>query len=309
MMSKETHSWADQSPYECFYDFIDPEADRFGILLDKINNLRLNSIVITVENNRHFFIFPRAMDIKHFSGGAFPFREQNPVVLTAHYDRVAGSPGANDNSAAVFLLLKAAIVLNRRNIGHWIIIFTDKEELITGEGIRKQGSFSLALKLRQWGLSRAQIFNFDACGTGDAFVFSSTTDYLLNKNPTPGLQRANHSITFLRDKAYKTAGRLNLKKALSVPVPFSDDAGFLKGGIPSQTITMLPADEADSYAALLHDHPEFIDMIIAGSNKISAIHQLVPETWRCINGPLDCHERLTPEHYDDIVRFAAELCR
>jgi Iap family predicted aminopeptidase len=232
------------------------------------------------------------------------------VILTAHYDRVEGSPGANDNSAAVFHLLKAAQKLREQRADYWIIIFTDKEELSPGEGIQDQGAFSLAQKLKAWGLGDARVFNFDACGSGDTFIFSSTTDYLLRHDRRPGLRRTRQSLQVLREQATETARFLRLNKVLSVPTPFSDEAGFLRAGIPAQTITMLPTDEAVPYASLLRKRPDFADILFSDAaikNKTDRL--LIPETWRCINSPLDSHLRLTPEFYDRIVRFAVELCR
>jgi hypothetical protein len=309
MLSPKKRSWAVQSPYERFFDFIAPEADRFAVLLDHIQKLGLNSLVISIEGNRHFFIFPREINLKLSPGDAFPFNGESPTVLTAHYDRVSGSPGANDNSAAVFQLLKTALKLDELDIGQWIIIFTDKEELQNGEGFKEQGSYSLAKKLRRLGLVNAQIFNFDACGSGEVFVFSGTTDYLLDKNQKPGFRRIIQRVKKLREKVLDTARRLTLSHVLSVPTPFSDDAGFLQGGLPAQTITMLPENEASHLASLLRNRPEFVDQLIAGSIKDDAGRRLIPETWRAINGPEDTPARLTPEHYDRIVRFAVELCK
>jgi len=308
-MLKTKREWAKQSPYERFFDFISPEADRFAVLMDHIQNLGLNSLVISIEGNRHFFIFPKGINLKLSPGDAFPFSGESPIVLTAHYDRVPGSPGANDNSAAVFQLLKTALKLDEMDLGRWIIIFTDKEELQSGEGFKQQGSYGLAKKLRQLGLLNAQIFNFDACGTGEVFLFSGTTDYLLDKNEKPGFRRVIQRVKKLRQKVLDTARKLTLSHVLSVPTPFSDDAGFLQGGLPAQTITMLPENEASHFASLLRNHPEFVDMLISGSIHNPADRLNIPETWRAINGPEDKHTRLTPEHYDRIVRFAVELVK
>jgi hypothetical protein len=308
MKSGVDRGWAQASPYERFFDFIAPDADRFAVLFSHIEKLDLNSVVIPIEGNRHFFIFPRGKVVKPSAGGSFPFRTESPVILTAHYDRVPGSPGANDNSAAVFQLLDAALQLGKQSADYWIVIFTDKEELQKGEGIQEQGSYSLAKKLRGMGLNNARIFNFDACGTGDTLVFSSTVDYLLRKTGRSGLGRAQQTINRLREKAFDTAHRLHISKVLSVPIPFSDDAGFLQGGLPVQTITILPSAEARALNALLRSRPDFTDLLISGSAR-SAAAQLVPETWRCLNSPSDIHSRLTPEHYARIVRFAVELCR
>ena len=307
-------TWAKESPYERFFDFIAPDADRFTILSEHIEKLRFNSVVIPIEGNSHFFIFPKGKNIKPSTGGSFPFKGQSPVILTAHYDRAPGSPGANDNSAAVFQMLKAALRLDEQKIDKWIMIFTDKEELQTGEGIQKQGSYSLAKKLKGMGFNNARIFNFDTCGTGDTFVFSSTVDYLLKKNKAPfggrpGISRASQILSQLREKAAQTARFLRFSKTLLAPTPFSDDAGFLQGGIPVQTITMLPADEANIFESVLIDYPDFTDMLMSGSIKDSANLKLLPQTWRLLNSASDTYLRLTPEHYERIVRFAVELCR
>jgi hypothetical protein len=89
------------------------------------------------------------------------------MVLVAHYDRAADSPGANDNSAAVFLLIETALKLRQKKVTDWMIIFTDKVELTAGEGLTRQGSYALAAGLRQAGLGGGRFFIFDACGTGD----------------------------------------------------------------------------------------------------------------------------------------------
>ena len=108
------NDWTTISPYHRFFNFIDMDADRYNILLELIGELGLNSTVITIEGKRHFFIFPMGYTLKLAAGMSFPFSGQNPVVLVAHYDRAAGSPGANDNSAAVFQLLLAAQKLSEQ---------------------------------------------------------------------------------------------------------------------------------------------------------------------------------------------------
>ncbi|MCL2127082.1 MAG: hypothetical protein FWH38_02410, partial [Treponema sp.] len=121
-------------------------------------------------------------------------------------------------------------------------------------------------------------------------------------------QRASRAAGSLQGKALAAARQLRLGKVLSAPTPFSDDAGFLRGGIPAQTVTMLPTEEAAPFASLLRNRPGFADLLISGSVNKTADRHLVPETWRCLNGPSDSHLRLTPEHYRGIVRFMVELC-
>ncbi|MCL2558037.1 MAG: M28 family metallopeptidase [Treponema sp.] len=299
--------WATQSPFDAFLDFIAPGADRFEVLLRRVRSLGLNSVVLSIRDDRHFFVFPPGVDLSLPPGGAFPFKGESPTILTAHYDRVDGSPGANDNSAAVFILLKAALrMAESQDSPKWMIIFTDSEELRTGQGICEQGAYSLALKLRRLGLGAARVFNFDACGTGETFVVSSTADYLFQKTPERAMSAKGRRMKALREKVFQTARALGTSHVLSAPTPFSDDAGFLQGGIPSQTITMLPSSEAAPFASLLRNRPAIADAIIFGS---ASARRFFPETWRRINGPEDTLPRLTPENFDRIARFAVELCK
>jgi hypothetical protein len=295
-----------EAPFDHFFEFIDPQADRYSILSSLIDHMALNSLVLPLSGNRHFIIFPKGRIID--TGSGFPFRGQSPTVLVAHYDRVEGSPGANDNSASVLLLLKAARRLIEQETDYWIIIFTDKEELSKGESVENQGSFSLAEYLRKAGLADSRIYIFDACGSGDTLVISTTTDYLLRNDNRRGVLKARQLIQGLRTRALDNADYLNLPKVLCVPTPFSDDAGFFKAGLTAQTITVLPGSEAGSYASLLRKRPEFADFLIAGDIKSNADRLLVPETWRSLNGPSDSYLKLTPQFYDRIVRFAASLC-
>jgi hypothetical protein len=306
--SKNANDWARNSPYERYFDFIAGNADRYAILLEQMETLRLNSAVITVAGNRHLFIFPPGQKSLRCAGGVFPFRGQSPYILSAHYDRVAGSPGANDNSIAVFHLLKAAILFNQRGIDNWIIIFTDKEEISAGESLEDQGSFTLAEKIKSWGLEKAKIYNFDTCGCGNAFIFSTTTDHMLKDNSRPYILNVRKSIIHLRNHALKTADLLRLDKVLLAPTPFSDDVGFLRAGLAAQTITMLPAEEADKYEALLRVRNEFADLIISGAIKAPHEYRQLPETWRSLNNASDIPSRLTPQFFEQVVQFAVELC-
>jgi hypothetical protein len=123
-----------------------------------------------------------------------------------------------------------------------------------------------------------------------------------------GLKRARQTVKMLREQAITSARRVRFRNTLLLPAPFCDDAGFLQGGIPVQTVTVLPAAEANSFASLLQTRPGFADPFISGLVKDPADLGLLPETWLRLNRPADTPAHLTPEHYDQIVRFATELC-
>jgi hypothetical protein len=309
-----TPSWDKQIPYDRFNDFIAPNADRRAILLKQIDTLKLNAAAINIEGNEHIFIFPPGQRSHLQSGGSFPFKGEAPYLLSAHYDRVAGSPGANDNSIAVFHLLSAALALSQRGIHsassgsayRWIIVFTDKEEIGAGEHFENQGSYSMAEKLKSWGLEKARIFNFDVCGCGNVLLFSTTTDLILQESDKPNIQKVRSEISFLRNHALETANLLRLDRVILAPTPFSDDAGFLRAGLAAQTITTLPEEEASAFEAFLRGRSDFARLLISG--KFTEKHRL-PETWRSLNCNLDVPSRLTPQHFDQIVKFIVGICR
>jgi len=301
--------WARMSPYNRFFDFIDERADRYAILIDHIEKLKLNSSVINIEGNRHIFVFPPGQKSIRSNGGVFPFSGKSPYLLCAHYDRVEGSQGANDNSIAVFHLLSAALTFISKGIDNWIIVFTDKEELKKGDNFEDQGSFSLAKNLNGWGLKDEKIFIFDSCGTGDVFIFSNTTDHILKKRENTSVNKIRNEIKELRDHALACANRLRLEKVLLAPTPFSDDAGFLRAGLASLTVTMLPANETEKYEAMLRSRADYADLIISGAVKAQDEKRRLPETWQNLNSARDTPSRLTPQYFKQIVSFIVELCR
>ncbi|MDR1971736.1 MAG: M28 family peptidase [Treponema sp.] len=289
-------------PFHRFLEFIAPDANRFAMLRSLLPEMGLNYQIFPVAGNRHFLIFP--------SGAALPLQGRGPaMVLTAHYDRAPGSPGANDNSAAVFLLLKTAQKLSLRPAGPWMIILTDKEELQGDQGIRDQGAYSLGEALRQGGMGSAKVFIFDACGAGDTLVISTGADMLLRNERGAGALRTRSSMQALRDQALRAARNLGLDRVLLLPTPFSDDAGFLRAGLSAQVITALPQGEASAFASLVRARPEFSGALISREQARALEPSLIPETWRRLNTGGDTHYKLSPEHFDMVARFAEELCR
>lgn len=300
--------WAKSTPYDRYFDFIAPGADRYKILLEHIESLKLNPVVISVDGNRHIFIFPpRQKSLRKVN--IFPFKGTKPYLFSAHYDRVPDSPGANDNSIAVFHLLNAAVCLGQSNIDNWMIVFTDKEEISLGESFENQGSFTLAKKLKSWGLVNVRIYNFDVCGAGNAFLISTTTDHILKNSDSVNICKVRKDVLDLRDHALVTADNMRLEKVLLAPTPFSDDAGFLCAGLAAQTITILPCKEAEQYEALLRSQKDFADLIISGRIKAPREYRLLPETWRNLNNANDTPSRLTPQYFEQTVKYIVALAK
>ncbi|MHB9292920.1 hypothetical protein Holit_02037 [Hollandina sp. SP2] len=275
------------------------------MLKSLLDELQFRPQVITISGNRHFFLSaPEQGPVK-----CWPPIKQNLIILVAHYDRVADSPGANDNSAAVFELIEAALKLRQARVHSWLIIFTDKEELHPGEGIRDQGSYTLAKGLRDIGFGNSRFYIFDACGSGDTLIISTMADHLMRTEQGLGIVKTRHLVQQLRNQALKTVRYLNMDRVRLIPTPFSDDAGFLRAGIVAQTITMLPATEAAAFGSLIRCKPDFADVLVSREVQDTYDKRLIPATWKRMNGPEDSYYQLTPQHFSQVVRFICALCR
>ena len=281
-------------------DFISPEADRLTILKETLKEADLEYNVTEIVGSRHFIVNPSPPEQSK------PMERRPPTILVAHYDRAEGSPGANDNSVAVFLLIETAMKLIKKNEINWLVIFTDREELKPGEKIQAQGAYGLAEYLKKIKMERSKIFSFDACGTGDTLVISTTLESLLKKERAG--EKLRDSILGLRKYALDAARKLNMAKVLLAPTPFSDDVGFIRAGLIAQTVTMLPSNECSQLVTKLRKNPEFAEALINAKMRQANLLQSIPDTWRGLNSPTDSHLRLTPEHFRNVVKFAEALC-
>lgn len=292
-------SYLREFPWRRFKEFVSLSADRFQILKELSEEAALEYSVLEIAGNRHMVIAPPPPDEEYL--------RRTPVILVAHYDRTEGSPGANDNSAGVFILLETAAKLKKENAINWIIIFTDKEELTKGESLQAQGSYTLAAGLKNLKMDKARIFCFDACGAGDTLIVSTTLEYLLKKEG--GGDKIKESILELRALALDAARNLGMKKVLLSPIPFSDDAGFFRAGLAAQTITVLPSSECIQLVSELRRNQDFAEVLISAESRQGIRSTAIPETWRYINTSGDSYLRLTPQHFRAWARFAGELCK
>jgi hypothetical protein len=281
-----------------FSAFLEPSCDRFAVLFSYLAELGLAPSAAEIAGSRHIVAAP----------GRTPFPSKPGIVLAAHYDRAPGSPGANDNSAAVFQLAAAARRLREAGVDGWLVVFTDREEAASGSGARGQGAYSLAEGFKAIGLGDARFFIFDACGRGDTIIVSTTVEALAED--TGQTRRAARDLRTLALETGRTAagGRI-----LLAPTPFSDDAGFLAAGLAAQTITLLPAREAAALAGALRHRPEYAAALINKKARDSieprAYGAFMPATWKELHGEADCADSLSPSAFPLMERFAAELVR
>ncbi len=278
-----------------FAEFLAPDADRFSLLFGMLKNAGLEPAAAEIAGSRHIVLAPR---------GRAPGRPKKAQVLLAHYDRARGTPGANDNSAAVFQLAAAA-----RRLGDadgWLIVFTDREEAASADGARGQGAYALAEGFKAIGLGDSDFFIFDACGRGDTIIVSTTVDALAQ-----GADATRRRARDLRLRALE-AGRIAAGgRILLAPTPFSDDAGFLAAGLAAQTITVLSSAEAAALARALRSKQELALALVDRSAREvvppKALDAFMPETWKALHGPRDRADSLTPSAFPIMERFARAL--
>ncbi|MDR1363109.1 MAG: Zn-dependent exopeptidase M28, partial [Spirochaetaceae bacterium] len=289
-------------PYHRFKDFIDIRNDRFNILTGLLNELKFSASVVNIGGKRHIFVVPAPNILRQGS-------KRTLTVFAAHYDRVPDSPGANDNGAAVFILIDAALRLRGHASRDWMIIFTDKEELSENEGLRDQGAYLLAKGLKRIGLKSCRFFIFDACGRGDTLIISKTASDLLKNEHSGTTAPLKNQLRLLQLYAMEAAKSIPSGHFLLLPTPFSDDAGFLRAGLAAQTITVLPAKEAAAFLTFIRGNDLYIGTLISSEERQRRGVEHVPQTWRLLNSPEDTAAQLDGNNFKNITKFIIELCR
>lgn len=241
-----------------FAAFCHPEADRLKVLAQVLHGAALSFELIKVGRFRHVQV----------RGARPPVPLPGEKVVLAHYDRVVGSPGANDNGASVLALVD---YLRRPRTGEALrVIFTDGEELGPGGSAADQGSYALA---RHWG-PIAGLFPvvLDMVGIGDTMVLGHLGEDLIRRtrpgvDPTALDDYARTRLTARRWLATCAAG------SLEVNTPFSDDLGLFLAGVPAVQISLLPRKEAQAYRK----------------------EGLFPPSWRSMHTDADAPATLWPE--------------
>jgi hypothetical protein len=283
-----------------FRTFLEPGTDRFGFLLAHLRERRLSPSTVELAGSRHIVV----------ASGRPAVPSKPRIVLAAHYDRAPGSPGANDNSAAVFQLAEAAARLRADGTDSWLVVFTDREEAACGRGARGQGAYALAEGFKAIGLAEARFFIFDACGRGDTIIVSTTVGQLAADADADATGREARE---LRIRALETGRVAARGRILLAPTPFSDDAGFLAAGLAAQTITLLPAGEAAALARRLRTKPEYASALINKKARDSveprAYRSFMPATWKNLHGASDDATSLSPSSFALMERFACSLVR
>lgn len=214
------------SPF--FSDFLAPAADRRSCITKWLAAQGIPYRTVMLQDKTHIIV--------SYGSSAYSSRFKMKTLL-AHYDRAAGTPGANDNSSAcIQLLLFAKLLLQKNGVHNIRIIFTDGEEA-GSSGIQSQGAYRLGQGLRALAMQHDDMFVFDLCGTGDTLILSESGIYGRDKSKTAALTALHRRSCVYADAACRGHW-------LSLPTAYSDNAGLISAGLTAQVITVLPYTEA-----------------------------------------------------------------
>ena len=277
-----------------FSAFLEPAADRRAFITERLAAQGIPYRTVTLQDKTHIVITYRQ--------SAYNPRFKMKTLI-AHYDRAAGTQGANDNSAAcIQLLLFAQTLLHKRDAHNIRIIFTDGEEA-GADGIKNQGAYRLGQGLRALSMQQDDIFVFDMCGSGDTLILSESGIYGREKQKTAALSALHRRCRIYADAACR--GRW-----LSLPTAYSDNAGLISAGLTAQVITVLPRAEAELLMRYMPRSEALQRCIITNAHvpPDSPFAAVIPQTWQRMHTPQDSLETLTPQAFilvDKMLRYLA----
>lgn len=288
---------------DLFKAFLKKDLNRCDFISQWLSAHNVPHSIVNLAQKKHIIIkYPAQFYDKNFK----------MKTLTAHYDRVSDTQGANDNSASCFILMNFAKKLCSYTRPHNIkIIFTDGEEA-GAAGLKEQGAYTLGTGLKKLKMDGDDIFVFDMCGRGDTLILSRSGIFGRDKAKTKRL-----------DELHKRAGLLAQRacpnKWLSMLTAYSDNAGFIAAGLFAQVITVLPRKEAET---LLHCLPkekltgqnktamgELTDMVIKNQKppQGSPFEKIIPFTWQLMHTADDKIETLNSEAFTLTEKYLTAL--
>ncbi|MDT8318604.1 MAG: M28 family peptidase [bacterium] len=170
------------------------------------------------------------------------------IAVCAHYDAVAGSPGADDNASGVASMIEAARLLGPRD-GLKFIAFTLEEPQMTGASFL-YGSKHFVKRVKKAAYRYKAVFNLESVGYVNKSRGSQSVPPLINVSDVGdfialvGNKGSEQLMDLFELEAGKTAPTLKLFKHRALisgyllpPTRFSDHAPFWDAGYPAVMIT------------------------------------------------------------------------
>lgn len=285
---------------EEFKKFISPDCNRMTFIVEYLQKRGVKAVVMPIQGRNHIYV-------------VFPSESYSPLynikTVIAHYDRFENSPGANDNSSSVYILLNWAVQLYESRMVHNIrLIFTDGEELGSGNNgttLDFQGAFGLAGVFKRLNIINDDVYVFDCVGRGTVPVLQRT---ILSKKTPVKMQKRFGTLFARTQSLLQAAGKGTW---VTLPVSYSDNAGFLVHGIAAVAITMLPQNEASEYMyALLKDKDlenYVTNKIVPEGRTVEELEKYIPQTWKKLHSGEDNILSLTQESIPVMERILSIL--
>jgi Zn-dependent M28 family amino/carboxypeptidase len=160
------------------------------------------------------------------------------LILAAHHDAVPGSPGANDNAAAVGILLALRERLSAMPLGRLrvrLAFFGDEERGMLGSRVHVRAAALDAV---------VGVVSLELCGIGDSLALWDVTPALEETAVVRAFVASAETLGYRRDATYHLAA--------PVPVFGSDHRPFVDRGIPGVGLTVVPAAAAAALRAFIY---------------------------------------------------------
>lgn len=207
------------------------------MLLDYIKQLeyksdleRLNTIKNILKNKKIEFIEQKYSYLT-FQGTNIIVDVGNAkkhTILSAHYDAVKGSPGANDDASGVAILIDAIEKLRKLKLKNKVrIVFFDDEEI---------GRFGSISYIKKYGLKDLlAVYHLELCGYGDSIGLWPITKF----NEGSYALKTIENVVKEKNIYFEKLGQL--------PVFWGDDLSFRNAGFKhALCISVAPREEKEA---------------------------------------------------------------
>ncbi len=192
------------------------DLERFQTLKQIIKSKKINFI----EQKYNFKIF-EGTNIIVDSGN---LKSKKHIILSAHFDVVSGSPGANDDASAIAILIDVTEKIKKLKLKNRVrIIFFDDEEI---------GRFGSISYIKKFGMKDLlAVYHLELCGMGDVVGLWPIT----KKNENSYALKTIESVLKEKNIYFEKVGHL--------PVFWGDQDSFLNRGFKhALCITVAPKE-------------------------------------------------------------------
>jgi Peptidase family M28 len=207
------------------------------------------------------------------------------LLLAGHHDAVPGSPGANDNAAAVGILVSLWRRLAAdppRHLTVRLAFFGDEERGMLGSRV-----YARTTALEQL----VGVVSLELCGIGDSLALWDVTPAMAGTPLVQAWVAAAEALGYRRDETYH----------LATPVPFfgSDHRPLADRGVPGVGLTAVPTAAAEALRAFIYGGVRGI--LVAPARR--------PPPFTTYHTADDTPESLEPAALSRVETLLAAFCR